>query len=305
MAAWHSSRPSDDVLARIISTVGSSLELDEVLRAVVRLLSEASAVHACFVYLVEDDGERLVLRAAGEPYEHLIGKIALERPRGPRLVGGRAQRAGVHPRQPARRSARRVRSRARGGALPVAAQRADRRARRHRDRRHQRPHRGAARVHPGRGRLPRHERLARRRRDRERAALRRDARAGARARGDHRARRGDRRRADTLDELLPEVAAPGARAPAGARLPPLPARAGQRGARAAGVGSGERRGARDASGSPSSARSSRAAGEPRASPCRSSRATSCSACSSPSRAPPSSSRGPSPARSRSGSRRSS
>ena len=67
----------DDVLARIISTVTSSLELDEVLRAVVRLLSEANAVHACFVYLVE--GDRLVLRAAGDPYEGMVGKIVLER----------------------------------------------------------------------------------------------------------------------------------------------------------------------------------------------------------------------------------
>ena len=67
-------------LRQIISTVGSSLELDEVLRSVVRLLSEGSSVHACFVYLVEDGGERLVLGAAGDPYEHLIGDIVLERP---------------------------------------------------------------------------------------------------------------------------------------------------------------------------------------------------------------------------------
>jgi hypothetical protein len=53
-----------------------------VLEAVVALLSEASAVHACFVYLVEDGGERLVLRAASEPYEHLVGEIALERGEG-------------------------------------------------------------------------------------------------------------------------------------------------------------------------------------------------------------------------------
>jgi GAF domain-containing protein len=66
-----------EVLTRIISTVGSTLELDEVLRAVVRLLSDASAAHACFVYLVED--ESLVLRAAGVPYEDLIGKVVLER----------------------------------------------------------------------------------------------------------------------------------------------------------------------------------------------------------------------------------
>ncbi len=68
---------SDDVLARIISTVGSTLELDDVLGAVVRMLSDASGVHACFVYLVE--GDHLVLRAAGDPYESLIGKVSLER----------------------------------------------------------------------------------------------------------------------------------------------------------------------------------------------------------------------------------
>ena len=52
------------------------------LAAVVRLLSEASAVHACFVYLVEDEGERLVLRAASDPYAQLVGEIALERGEG-------------------------------------------------------------------------------------------------------------------------------------------------------------------------------------------------------------------------------
>ena len=76
-------RTSDTrVLQEIVSTVASSLELDEVLRAVVRLLSEASAVHACFVYLVDDTGDRLVLRAAGAPYEHLIGQITLARGEG-------------------------------------------------------------------------------------------------------------------------------------------------------------------------------------------------------------------------------
>jgi GAF domain-containing protein len=69
-----------DVLVEIISTVASSLDLDEVLKAVVRLLSDASAVHACFVYLVDPSGERLVLAAADEPYAHLVGRIALERP---------------------------------------------------------------------------------------------------------------------------------------------------------------------------------------------------------------------------------
>jgi GAF domain-containing protein len=79
-------RPADTgesrILYEIISTVGSSLDLKEVLSAVVGLLSDASAVHACFVYLVEDEGERLVLRAASEPYAELVGKIALERGEG-------------------------------------------------------------------------------------------------------------------------------------------------------------------------------------------------------------------------------
>lgn len=70
------------VLSEIISTVGSSLELEQVLGAVVRLLSEASAVNACFVYLVEDGGQRLVMRAASEPYAELVGEIALERSEG-------------------------------------------------------------------------------------------------------------------------------------------------------------------------------------------------------------------------------
>ncbi|MGH3056715.1 MAG: GAF domain-containing protein [Gaiellaceae bacterium] len=67
-------------LYAIISTVSSSLDQDEVLGAVVRLLTDATSVHACFVYLIEDD--RLVLAAASEPYAHLVGEIALERGEG-------------------------------------------------------------------------------------------------------------------------------------------------------------------------------------------------------------------------------
>ena len=52
------------------------------LEAVVQLLSDASSVHACFVYIVEDGGQRLVLRAASEPYAHLVGQIALARGEG-------------------------------------------------------------------------------------------------------------------------------------------------------------------------------------------------------------------------------
>ena len=75
--ATSAARAGERILYEIISTVGSSIELDQVLAAVVRLLSDASAVHACFVYLIEED--RLVLRAASEPYGDLVGEIELDK----------------------------------------------------------------------------------------------------------------------------------------------------------------------------------------------------------------------------------
>jgi GAF domain-containing protein len=48
----------------------------------VRLLSDASAVHACFVYLLDRDRKRLVLRAASEPYEALVGRVVLKKGEG-------------------------------------------------------------------------------------------------------------------------------------------------------------------------------------------------------------------------------
>ena len=69
---------SEKFLQEIVSTVASSIELAEVLPAVVRLMTDGSGVHACFVYLLEDDA-RLVLRAASPPYERQAGRIVFER----------------------------------------------------------------------------------------------------------------------------------------------------------------------------------------------------------------------------------
>ena len=71
----------EKTLHQIVSTVASSLELTEVLRSVVKLMSDASGVHACFAYLREGD-DRLVLRAASPPYEKQAGKVAMERGEG-------------------------------------------------------------------------------------------------------------------------------------------------------------------------------------------------------------------------------
>jgi GAF domain-containing protein len=73
---------AEKTLHQIVSTVGSSLDLTEVLRAVVRLMTDASGVHACFAYLVSEDRERLVLRAASPPYAKLAGKVVMERGEG-------------------------------------------------------------------------------------------------------------------------------------------------------------------------------------------------------------------------------
>ena len=104
------------------------------LGAVVRLLSKASSVHACFVYLVEDGGSRLVMRAASEPYGHLVGHIALERGEG-LAWWALEHREPAFIREDALSDPRfKYVAGARRGEVPVAALGADRREGRSRDR---------------------------------------------------------------------------------------------------------------------------------------------------------------------------
>ncbi len=72
----------EKTLQQIVSTIASSLELTEVLKAVVRLMTEASGVHACFAYLLDETGDRLVLRAASPPYERQADKVFMQRGEG-------------------------------------------------------------------------------------------------------------------------------------------------------------------------------------------------------------------------------
>jgi sugar diacid utilization regulator/putative methionine-R-sulfoxide reductase with GAF domain len=67
-------------LYEIIRTISAGPDLETILRGIVRLLTEATQCHACFVYFVEDD--RLVLRAASTVYAHLEGRIVLARDEG-------------------------------------------------------------------------------------------------------------------------------------------------------------------------------------------------------------------------------
>ena len=153
----------------------------------------------------------------------------LGRRRGPRRLGRTDEDARVHPRERDGGSADEVRSRARGGELPVDGRGADPGQGRRRDRGRRPAHRGAAGVRRRRAQLPRPHRLAGRRRDRERPALRGDAPARAGADDADPAEPGARRGHPARGPLR-RGRPRGARAAARRRLPDLPPR--RRGRRA-------------------------------------------------------------------------
>src|SRR5918998_680875 len=62
-------------LRAVITTVFSTLEIDEVLAGVVDIATEATGSHACLIYLV--DGDRLVLRAASPVHRPFVGRIEM------------------------------------------------------------------------------------------------------------------------------------------------------------------------------------------------------------------------------------
>lgn len=70
-------------LYQIIQTIGSGPDLEAILRGIVRLVTEATSCHACFVYFTTDDS--LTLRAATSTYAHLEGKVTI--PLGEGLTG--------------------------------------------------------------------------------------------------------------------------------------------------------------------------------------------------------------------------
>ena len=104
-------------LRAVISTVFSTLEIDEVLAGVVDIATEATGCHACLIYLLESD--RLLLRAASPVHSRFVGQIEMERRRGRDRLGRRAQGGGADPRQRPARPAHALLPRARGGALAV------------------------------------------------------------------------------------------------------------------------------------------------------------------------------------------
>ncbi len=70
--------PADErrILYEIIRTVSSTVDLEQVLEAVVKLIVEGVKAQSCFVWIVERGG-RLVLRAASEQYADAVGVTTL------------------------------------------------------------------------------------------------------------------------------------------------------------------------------------------------------------------------------------
>ncbi|TMC85133.1 MAG: GAF domain-containing protein [Chloroflexi bacterium] len=76
-AALEAQTRENALLNEVISTVCSTLKLDEVLRHLVDTIIRAISCHAAFIYLYEKEKDRLVLASTSAQYQRLVGKIEL------------------------------------------------------------------------------------------------------------------------------------------------------------------------------------------------------------------------------------
>jgi GAF domain-containing protein len=76
-AALATSSEENELLNEVISTIGSTLKLEEILRHLVDIIVRAISCHAAFIYLYNKDKDRLVLASTSERYQHHVGKIEM------------------------------------------------------------------------------------------------------------------------------------------------------------------------------------------------------------------------------------
>ena len=77
LSALATSREENALLNDVISTISSTLKLDEVLSHLVDTIVRAISCHAAFIYLYNKEKDRLVLASTTEQYQHQVGKITL------------------------------------------------------------------------------------------------------------------------------------------------------------------------------------------------------------------------------------
>jgi GAF domain-containing protein len=76
-AALTTSREENCMLNDVISTIGSTLKLDEVLKHLVDTIVRAISCHSAFIYLYNKEKDRLILASTSEQYQHMVGKIEM------------------------------------------------------------------------------------------------------------------------------------------------------------------------------------------------------------------------------------
>jgi signal transduction histidine kinase len=76
-SALQQTQAENRVLNRIIEVLCSDEDLELVLSATTDLVLEATGSDACFLHLLDEDSKKIALRAASEPYRHMVGKVEL------------------------------------------------------------------------------------------------------------------------------------------------------------------------------------------------------------------------------------
>src|SRR3989449_8012492 len=66
------------ILHQISQSISCSLDLDQVLRQIIDLVVDVTHGDSCLVYLLDESGDFLILRASKNPQPRLIGKIAVK-----------------------------------------------------------------------------------------------------------------------------------------------------------------------------------------------------------------------------------
>jgi two-component system, NarL family, sensor kinase len=66
------------LLARIVETISARLDLEEILQGIAALITETTQTDVCFVYLLDETGERLVLCGATPPFHRMAGQVELK-----------------------------------------------------------------------------------------------------------------------------------------------------------------------------------------------------------------------------------
>ena len=65
------------ILHQISQSISCTLDLDQVLRQIIDLVVDVTHGDSCLVYLLDETGDFLILRASKNPHPRLVGKIAL------------------------------------------------------------------------------------------------------------------------------------------------------------------------------------------------------------------------------------